>query len=64
MANMAYCKFCKTASDFDDCLEFMENINDLESELSPEELEGAHRLYRIAKRYVELFPAVAYDDEG
>ena len=64
MANMAYCRFSNTLSDFNDCLNAVEFANNLETELSPEELEAAKRLYEAAKRYVELFPTVAYEDEG
>ena len=61
---MAYCRFRNTVSDFNDCLEAIEFADNLETELSPEELKAAKRLYKAAERYVELFPIIAYEDEG
>lgn len=61
---MAHCRFRNTLSDFNDCLETIEFADNLETELSPEELKAAKRLYKAAKRYVELFPIIAYEDEG
>lgn len=59
---MAYCRFHNTLSDFDDCLEVIEFADNLETELSPEELRAAKRLYEAAKRYVELFPKTNEED--
>ena len=64
MANQAHCRFRNTLSDFNECLEAIELADNLESELSPEELEAAKRLYKAAERYVGLFPMIAYEDEG
>ena len=61
---MQYCRFRNTLSDFNDCLEAIEFVDNLETELSPEELKAAKRLYEAAERYVGLFPAIAYEDEG
>lgn len=61
---MAHCRFRNTLQDFNECLEAIEFASDLETEISPEELEAAKRLYRSAERYVELFPMIAYEDEG
>lgn len=64
MANMAYCRFRNTLSDFNDCLEAVEFAGNLETELSPEELEAAKHLYKAAERYVGLFPNIVYENEG
>lgn len=62
---MAHCRFRNTLQDFNDCLETVEFANDLETELSPEELKAAKRLYRSAERYIGLFPiTLLYEDEG
>lgn len=64
MEYMSYCRFRKTSVAFSECLEAIETVDDLETELPPEELTAAKQLYRAAKRYVELFPNIAYEDEG
>lgn len=64
MENMHYCRFRNTLPAFNECLETVEFADNLETELSPEELEAAKQLYRAAERYVELFPNIVYEDEG
>ena len=59
---MSYCRFRNTLLDFNDCLETIEFANDLETELSHEELEAAKRLYKSAERYIGLFPAIIDED--
>lgn len=57
MANMEYCRFRNTLADFSDCVEAIEDVDDLsELSLSPEEYEAAKRLYDAAERYIGLFP--------
>ena len=58
MANMSYCKFRNTLIDFNSCLETVEFAEDLESELSAEELIAAKNLYKAAERFVGLFPNI------
>lgn len=64
MENMPYRRFRNTLPAFNECLEALEFANNLNTELSPEELKAAKRLYKAAERYIELFPNVAYEDEG
>lgn len=56
MANMSYCRFENTLSDFTDCL------NALQSEglkdLSSYELRTAKSLYSRAKEYVEVYEEI------
>lgn len=63
MASMSYCRFRNTLLAFNICLETVEFASDLETELSPEELEAAKRLYKSAERYVGLFPTTLCEDE-
>lgn len=64
MEIMSYCRFRKALPAFSECLEAIETVDDLETELPPEELTAAKQLYRAAKCYVELFPNIVYEDEG
>lgn len=49
MANMSYCRFKNTLSDFRDCLY---NLDSIESE---SEERAARSLYHAAKEYVERY---------
>ena len=49
MANMSYCRFENTLSDFDDCLYNLDNIS------SERERRAAKSLYEAAKEYVEKY---------
>lgn len=49
MANMSYCRFQNTLSDFIDCVENLDNIS------SEEEKRAAKKLYEYAQEYVERF---------
>ena len=49
MANMSYCRFENTLSDFYDCHYNLDDIN------SESERRAAHSLYEAAKEYVERY---------
>lgn len=56
MANMSYCKFRNTKSDFADCVYTLEGIIDGEEKpLSAEEMDAAQRMYKLCEKYIELF---------
>lgn len=44
MANMSYCRFGNTLSDFDDCLQAMREDYNIEKNLSPQEAEAMREL--------------------
>jgi len=54
MANMSYCMFENTASDFRQCLEKIGGIESLD-ELSSTERKAAERMRDMAEQYVEWF---------
>lgn len=56
MANMSYCRFENTLSDFTDCLDALrsEGLKDL----SPYELRAAKSLYSRAKEFVEVYEEI------
>ena len=49
MANMSYCRFQSTLSDFIDCIENLDNIS------SEEEKRAAKKFYEYAQEYVKRF---------
>lgn len=57
MANMSYCRFQNTLSDFIDCFENLDNIS------SEKEKRAAKKLYEYAQEYVERFEELN-EEEG
>ena len=59
MANMSYCRFRNTLSDFEDCVYFLENegIN-----LSSDEHRAAFRLIKRAIELAEMFEDMDEDE--
>lgn len=56
MANMSYCRFENTSSDFQDCINALNEINEGECEaLSSMEYSAAARMYRMCEEYMEAF---------
>ena len=52
MANMSYCRFENTLSDFYDCLDNLDNIN------SESEKRAAKSLYEAATEYIERYEEI------
>lgn len=53
MANMSYCRFENTLRDFTDCLEALNEIDDVKEELSESEYRSAKWLMEKAQEFVE-----------
>lgn len=60
MASMGYCVFENTASDFEICVEKLENNN----LLSSTENEYKDVLYELAKRYIKAYGNYKVEDKG
>lgn len=61
MANMSYCRFQNTLTDFNECLNVIRDaicddvpFEDFGDELGADELKALEQLYIRAKRFVEL----------
>lgn len=56
MANMSYCRFENTESDFLDCIWALEDIMGNEkNDLSEYEIKAAQRMRELCDRYIDLF---------
>ena len=56
MANMSYCRFRNTSSDFEDCIFGLNDIIEGTDEtLSYEEFRAAERIYRMCEEYMAAF---------
>ncbi len=62
MANMSYCRFQNTVSDFADCLHALEDEN-FES-LSKNERRAAKQLIDLARELIELEPEIEDFEEN
>lgn len=62
---MSYCRFANTSSDFEDCVEAMEEAGDLEEmDLSEDEAQSMDSMYEQAQRYIEEYRRLKeIDDE-
>lgn len=60
MASMSYCVFENTASDFETCVEKLEN----NKPLSSTENEYKDVLYELAKRYIKAYDNYKVEDKG
>ena len=64
MANMSFCRFRNTKSDFADCVYTLESIIDGEEKpLSPEEFNAAKRMRELCEEYIEFFDELQEDVE-
>lgn len=62
MANMSYCRFENTLSDFRDCFHALERIVYEGEGISEREWEHAERLYHFACDFVATFEDIEYNE--
>ena len=58
MANMSYCRFQNTYSDFADCVNALHEVDEEEKELSPSEKNYSKKLYELAQEYIETYESI------
>lgn len=65
MSNMSYCRFQNTGSDFEDCIEAMEEAMWIGGmDLSEEEARAMDEMYEQAQRFIEEYRRLKeIDDE-
>lgn len=65
MSNMSYCRFQNTGSDFEDCIEAMEEAMWIGGmDLSEEEARAMDEMYEQAQRFIEKYRRLKeIDDE-